>query len=273
MLSRVFTTREQVLMIACAAAVCVGGITYNLANRPKDPAVVAIPEVKVPVPQKVEALAPAPGSGATVPTATVSPVSPLPPVHPPSDSLPTRRISVSVTGAVAEPGVYDFDEHDRVQNALAAAGGASASADLSDINKAAELIDGSALVVPLAGKAGIEDGKRLVVRNGESAAALNPPQYTISGWRQAAQPQPAPAVSADRLATTPTASAGSGVLDINSATAEELETLPGIGPKLAGAIIEYRGQHAFQSVDDLNDVPGIGEKRLAELRPHVRVGP
>lgn len=277
MLSRVFTTREQVLMVACATAVCVGGVTYNLAS-PKNAGTVIVPEARIPVPKKVEAPAPVqPSPVPDVPPAANPASIDLAPAAPPDPAKPTpepaRRISVSVTGAVAVPGVYEFDEHERVQDALAAAGGASDAGDLSDINKAAELIDGSALVVPIAGKAGIEDGKRLVVRSGESAAALNPAEYTISGWRHAARRQPGPAVASGTPVAAAAASAAPGSVDLNSATAEELQTLPGIGPKLADAIIEYRTQHAFQTVDDLNAVTGIGEKRLAELRPHVRVGP
>ena len=67
----------------------------------------------------------------------------------------------------------------------------------------------------------------------------------------------------------PTAAA---VLNLNTATAAELETLPGIGPKLASAIIEYRNlAGSFKTVDDLTNVPGIGDAKLADLRPLVRV--
>ncbi len=187
-------------------------------------------------------------------------------------AAPAHRISVSVSGAVTTPGMYELDQGDRVDDAINAAGGASATADLSDINKAAKLIDGSALVVPVGARAGIEEGKRLVLRSGQDAASLNPTEYTISGWKRAPRSDVAEK-SAASAAPVRAQSNSTGLLDLNSASAEELEKLPGVGPKLAGAIVQYRTQQPFQTVDDLDNVPGIGEKRLADIRPHVIVGP
>lgn len=257
MLSRVFTTREQWLLIGSAAAICVGGVTYYIA-QPKGRAAVEVREIQIPVPQKIEVQAPEPAQE----------ILPLVPTQAPA---PARRISVSVSGAVANPGVYEFAEHDRVGDAIKSAGGAADYGDLTDINKAAELIDGSALVIPIAARQGVEDGKRLVIRSGQTAASLNPPEYTISGWRQASRTTSA--VSTATATPRSSASTESGPLDLNTASAEQLETLPGIGPKLAGEIIRYREKQPFQSVDDLDNVPGIGEKRMADLRPLVRVGP
>ncbi len=61
-------------------------------------------------------------------------------------------------------------------------------------------------------------------------------------------------------------------VNINTATVEELQTLPKIGPKTAEAVVKYREEHPFESVDDLLNVKGIGEKKLEEIKPHVTVG-
>ncbi|MFM8551360.1 MAG: ComEA family DNA-binding protein [Nitrospiraceae bacterium] len=100
-----------------------------------------------------------------------------------------------------------------------------------------------------------------------------------------AQPLPRPAPASPSPASTgtvPTGGAGQqdngqakirAKLDVNRATAADLEQLPGIGPVLAQRIVEWRRQHgSFARVDDLNDVKGIGEKKLRELRPWVTVG-
>ena len=267
MLSRVFTTREQLLMLGSAAAICVGGVTYYIAQPDQSKANVEIREFTVPVPAKTEA--PLPESTPIAPPAAQPAMIPL-------DTNPApvkRRINVSVSGAVATPGVYEFDEGERVEDAIKAAGNATEVADISDINKAAELIDGSALVIPIAAQQGLRDGKTLVLRNGQQATALNPPEYTISGWKNTARrPSAKPSGPSD---ATPASSlkSTSGLIDINTASAQELEALPGIGPALANAIVQYRAQQRFKSVDDLNNVPGIGEKRLNDLRPHVSVSP
>lgn len=267
MLSRVFTTREQLLMLGSAAAICVGGVTYYIARPHQPKAVVEVREFTIPAPAQTETAKP-----------EAPPVTPptVQPVTIPLNTNPApvqRRISVSVAGAVATPGVYEFDDGDRVETAIKAAGGATELADTSDINKAADLMDGSALVIPFAAQQGLRDGKTLVLRNGQQATALNPPEYTISGWKNA--PRKRATTSSGPSDSTPASSlkSSTGLLDLNSASAQELEALPGIGPTLANAIIQYRAQQRFTSVDDLNNVPGIGEKRLNDLRPHVSVSP
>ena len=267
MLSRVFTTREQLLMLGSAAAICVGGVTYYVAQPNQPKAIVEVREFTIPTPSKAETPAPEPQLPLVTPPAAQ-------PVMIPLNTNPApvqRRINVSVAGAVTTPGVYEFDDGKRVEDAIKAAGGATEMADISDINNAAELMDGSALVIPFAAQQGLRDGKTLVLRNGQQASALNPPEYTISGWKNT--PRKRASSSSGPTDSTPTSSpkSSTGLLDLNSASAQELEALPGIGPTLANAIIQYRAQQRFTSVDDLNNVPGIGEKRLNDLRPHVSV--
>ena len=129
------------------------------------------------------------------------------------------RLVVDVAGAVRRPGLYTLATGTRVDDALAAAGGATQHADVTAVNLAAPLADGEQVVVPVRGAAG--------------------------------------AVGAG----------GSTVVDLNSATAEQLDTLPGIGPSTAAKIVAYRQQHgAFHSLAELDAVPGIGPSKLAQLK-------
>ena len=130
------------------------------------------------------------------------------------------RLVVDVAGAVRRPGIYRLATGTRVDDAVAAAGGGTARADIAAVNLAAPLSDGEQVLVPARGAAG--------------AAG---------------------------------ASAGSTVVDLNSATAEQLDTLPGIGPSTAAKIVAYRQQHgAFHSLAELDAISGIGPSKLAELK-------
>jgi competence protein ComEA len=136
---------------------------------------------------------------------------------------------VHVAGAVRKPGVYRIAGDGRVIQAIRLAGGPAPTADLGLVNLAAPLQDGQQVLVP---------------RRATTAAAGAP------------------------VATAGTAAAGP--LSLSSATAEQLDTLDGIGPTLAARIVAWRGQHGgFSSVDQLLDVPGIGETRLEALRGKV----
>jgi competence protein ComEA len=143
--------------------------------------------------------------------------------------------TVHVAGAVRAPGVYRLRPGARVDDALRRAGGPSRRADLSAVNLAAKAEDGRQILVP-------------------------------------ARAPPAPAGGPTPTGTPAAPSAPTQPLNLNTATLEQLDTLDGIGPGLAQAILEYREENGgFGSVDDLAQVPGIGEKRLASLREQVRV--
>ena len=141
------------------------------------------------------------------------------------------EVVVHVAGAVSAPGVYTLPADSRVDDAVRAAG-ATADADLSQLNLAQKLADGQKITVPAAGEA------------------------------------PAPADNA-----APSDSSQSGALiNINTATQEELETLPSIGEVRAQAIIAYREEHGgFRTTDELMEVSGIGEKIFADISPHITV--
>jgi competence protein ComEA len=146
-----------------------------------------------------------------------------------STPTPTLLI-VDVTGAVRKPGVYEFAEGERVVDAIERAGGPMPKADLSLLNLAAQLVDGTQILVPKTG----------------------PPVAGVPGG------------------TAPGSS--SGLININTASATELEELSGIGEVLAATIVEYRTQNGpFVVVDDLLDVSGIGPATLEEIRDQVTV--
>jgi competence protein ComEA len=143
-------------------------------------------------------------------------------------------IYVQVAGAVERPGVYQMPDGCRAFQAVLQAGGFTGVADQEMVPLASRLTDGSRLYVP---------------RKGETAAGP-----VLSGAAEAGG-----------------GSTGStGLVAINSATAEQLDSLPGIGPSLAQKIIMFReSQGPFTSVDQLGDVPGIGPSKLEQLRPLV----
>lgn len=144
-------------------------------------------------------------------------------------------IVVAVEGAVATPGVYDLPGSARVRDAIEAAGGPSDDANLRPVNLARRLRDEERVVVP-----GIGGEARM------AATGAPPASPTPSGR----------------------------ALDVNRATTVELEALPGIGPVLAGRIVDYRDENGpFQTVEELADVQGISERMVDELRPFVTVGP
>jgi competence protein ComEA len=142
----------------------------------------------------------------------------------PVDLAPSAdgRVAVHVSGAVGEPGLVELTEGSRIADAIAAAGGASADADLGGLNLASMIRDGDHIVV----------------------------------------------LTHDERAVSPTG--GTEGIDLNRATASELEALPGVGPVLAQRIVDHRTEHGpFATVEDLLDVTGIGESKLASMREAI----
>ncbi|MGH2712111.1 MAG: helix-hairpin-helix domain-containing protein [Actinomycetota bacterium] len=155
------------------------------------------------------------------------------PAPEPGPSVTPIFLIVHVAGWVEEPGVYELADGSRVIDALDAAGGPKKGAELSALNLAAPLTDGQQV---------------LVVREAEVPES--------SGTAE----------------TGGVPSGATALVNVNTATTAELETLPGIGEVLAATIVQYREEHGpFTSVDQLEDVSGIGEVTLEELRDLVTV--
>jgi competence protein ComEA len=244
MLSQVLTRKEQLVLLFLGASICLGAIVLYLVRAPSEA-------------EPIEMLASVEES--TGEPEAEAPRTPAEVVH----SKPVvAKIQVSIAGAVREPGLYSFDPESRVQEAIDAARGTLERSDLNDINLAARLIDGTTLTIP--SYPSESTSGRATIRR-PSLPPLNPPQYTVSGWQ---------AEVADHSAELPAAKPhrSDGRIDINRATAAKLETLPGIGPKYASEIIRFREVQRFESVDDLEQVSGIGPKRLEAIRSLVTVG-
>jgi competence protein ComEA len=166
------------------------------------------------------------------------------------------RAVVHVAGAVRRPGVYRLRVGDRIGDALKRAGGPSRSADPNAINLAARVSDGQQVVVPARATAAGD------AASAPTAAGGSAPGGSVGGVTGA---QDATAAPGGAAATPQTQ------IDLNTATAEQLDQLDGVGPVTAQKILAWRREHGgFRSVDDLGNVPGIGPKRLAALRPRVR---
>lgn len=146
---------------------------------------------------------------------------------------PAGVLVVDVGGKVRRPGIYRLPTGSRVADALTAAGGVREGADLTGLNRARLLADGEQVLAGVPGGTGAGTG-------------------TGTGGG--------------------TGGGSSGPVSLNSASAEQLDGLPGVGPVLAQHIVDYRAQHGgFRSVDELREVNGIGERRFNDLQPLVRL--
>lgn len=168
----------------------------------------------------------------------------------PTGNPQAGAVIIHVAGAVAVPGVVQLPAGSRVHQAIAEAGGATPSADLNRLNLAAVLADGQKLYVPVPGES------IPVELPGSAAAGQNPG----SGSGAAAGSAGAGA------------SSGAGKVNLNTASVEELDALPKVGPVLAQRIVDWRKEHGpFKSVEELDAVDGVGPKMLETLRPLVGV--
>ncbi len=156
-------------------------------------------------------------------------------------------IKIQVSGAVRKPGVYELGSNSRVQEAIDKAGGLAPGARADQLNLSAKLLDAVPLVVP--------------DQSGDGSAATDSP-YALNAR---------PSQPLGLFSDPPSGSAGAQI-SLNNASKAELEELPGVGPAIAQRIIDYRSSHnGFKSVDELDNVKGIGEKTMAKLRPFIKL--
>jgi competence protein ComEA len=148
-------------------------------------------------------------------------------------------LRVHVAGAVVRPGVYELGDNSRVEDAVDAAGGFVVEADKNALNLAAHLEDGERIDIPyVAGFIPDEAEGFVVITEG-----------------------------------TPSPLAGEELVNINTASLQELDTLPGIGPTIAQRIIDYRTRNGpFATINDIVNVPGIGSATFAEIQALITVG-
>jgi len=162
--------------------------------------------------------------------------------HP--DKGPARSLFVHVSGAVTKPGLVEVPDGARVFDAIAQAGGLTAEAREGGVNLARFVVDGEQIFVPRsddpAAAAGISNSSTAGgTRGGGSSASAGPPGT-------------------------------SGKVNLNTATAAELETLPRVGPALSAKILAWRTDNgAFSAIEDLNDVDGVGDKTFESLKDLV----
>ena len=155
------------------------------------------------------------------------------------ESIPNTlqtKIFVDVKGAVTSPGVYEAFDGERVLNLVERAGGLLESADKNNINFAMKVVDEMVLYIPVVGEQ----------------------NSSLTGLGAVGSLQ-------EETATD-------GKINLNSATESDLQTIPGIGPSKAAAIMEYRDTNGpFKSVEDLMEISGIGEKTFEKLKEHIAV--
>ena len=219
------------------------GLLAEVGLRPATAAAVAVAVLlavaawwwlRAPAATSAEAALPLTPAASSVPTAATGPAAaPVAPVTPGAGT----EVVAHAAGAVVRPGLYRLPAGARIDDLLRAAGGAGPRADLDRVNLAAPVVDGSQVLVPRIGEPVMAGGTGTTTGTG---ADVGP--------------------------------AATGPVDLNTADAAALETLPGVGPATAAAILEYREANGgFATVDELIDVPGIGEAKLAAVRDLVTV--
>lgn len=168
------------------------------------------------------------------------PQMPAPPPSYTDSEIKQTKIKIYVSGAVLEPGLYDLPVDSRAWQAVEAAGGLREDANVEKVNLARKLKDGNQVNVPAVKAAA---GKISSGRGGDFSAGARVEKNYASGGR----------------------------VNLNKATAEELDALPGVGPAMARRIIELRQKKRFTKVEDLLQVKGIGKAKLERLRDLVEV--
>lgn len=220
-------------LLACVVTV----VTVVSGSSDDVPTSVAFPSSAGPV---ARSSAPAPSGAPDGPSASPTP-----------SSAPAELV-VSVVGLVRTPGLVHLPPTARIADAIARAGGGRPGADLLGLNMAQPLRDGDQVLVGYADPAGGPALRSAVVSGGGASG-------------------PAPGAAAPR-GSSPASAASGAPVNLNTADAAALDALPGVGPKTAAAILEWRQRNGrFSSVDQLAEVDGIGPARFASLRDLVTV--
>jgi competence protein ComEA len=162
----------------------------------------------------------------------------------PSATATPEPVQVYVNGAVNRTGVYDLGQNAIVQDAIGAAGGFSAEADSTGINLALSIVDGMQIYVPTIGEEPVTRSQPAIILPANVADSDNAAQQS------------------------------GAMVNINTATVGELDTLPGIGPSTAQKIVDYRDENGpFASIETILNVSGIGEAKFDQIEPFITIGP
>ncbi len=216
------------LLVICLACLIGSGIALFAGRRAQPPPVVITP--------------PPPAQTSAVP-----------------EAAPKReaRLYVDVAGSVRRPSLYVLPAGSRIMQAIRAAGGPSADADLDAVNLAQKVTDGEKVFVP---------------RRGTPLRPVSPPEAAASSIASDAPPSLVLPKTSGKGGHSNKMTAGSGEqIALNTATAEQLERLPGVGPSMAGRILAYRQQAGgFGKSEDLMQVVGLGPKKFAKIAAFVR---
>ena len=235
----------------------------------------------------VSATTPSTSSTASTPTTSTSAASPTDAGPSPNGESanagnastaanPTNEIVVHVAGAVKKPGVYHLPAGSRNDDAIQKAGGPTAEANTDGLNLASRVEDGSQLYLPTR-KQHPEGGADAPTTTSTSA-----PISAVSSPATKASVKPVSKSGAKSSAKTAGGAKGGkggklsdpaqGTVNINTANAEELQRIPGIGPAMAERILDFRKQNGkFTAPEDMLQISGIGEKKFARMQPFIRV--
>ena len=164
-----------------------------------------------------------------------------------------NAITVDVAGAVSHPSVYILPSDSRVYQAVNAAGGLTANADTRNTNLASLLSDGTKIYIP----------SKEEVKTEEKTTGVKPGNAYISG---------STAPTAAVVSGTGTAGSKNTLINLNTATSEQLQELPGVGPATADKILAYRQKYgSFSKKEEIMNVSGIGEKTFAKMKASISV--
>ncbi len=154
-------------------------------------------------------------------------------------------VIIHITGSVKNPGIVKLKEGSRIEDAIEAAGGLTENADITKVNLAYVVEDGTKIKIPSASEEDIGDEDIIDSKSGDNIIIE---ENTISSNNS------------------------TQTININKATEKEFETLPGIGPSLASKIIEYRNQNGkFGSIEDIKNVNGIGDNKYEKIKDLITV--
>lgn len=254
-------TKKQWIGLVALLTVLLGFVTWNVLRAPSPAPGITVHE---PAPGKAERR---PAQEASLPS-----VGRDIPASPSGDSAQRETptdIVVQVVGAVRRPGVYHLAPGARNDDAVKAAGGLSSDANAASVNLAARAVDGAQLYIKTTKEQPVGGAPEETLARADELgrSPLSSPSVHAAGTHRLGRPARSGSGHAQKLKDPV-----EGKININTAPAAELQRIPNVGPAMAQKIIAYREEnHGFASVDDLLQVSGIGEKKLAKMAPFVRV--